>query len=56
VANRFEDVAVVAKREAERLAELTGLAPTMAIVPALDTDIHDLEGLLTLGSYLWRQS
>ena len=26
----------------------------MAIVPALDTDIHDLEGLLTLGSYLWR--
>ena len=56
VANRFEDVAVVAKREAERLAELTGLAPTMAIVPALDTDIHDLEGLLTLGSYLWRHS
>jgi anion-transporting ArsA/GET3 family ATPase len=51
-ADRFDDVAVVAKREAERLAELRGLAPTMAIVPALDTDIHDLEGLLTLGSYL----
>ncbi|MGD9704363.1 MAG: ArsA family ATPase [Acidimicrobiia bacterium] len=56
VANRFDDVAVVAKREAERLTELAGLAPTMAIVPALDSDIHDLEGLLRLGSYLWRRT
>jgi anion-transporting ArsA/GET3 family ATPase len=55
VADRFDDVSVVAKREADRLAELEGLAPTLAVVPALDSDIHDLDGLLDLGSYLWRR-
>ena len=54
MADRFDDVAVVAKREAERLGELAGLASTLAVVPALDADIHDLEGLLLLGGYLWR--
>ena len=53
-AERFDDVAVVAKREAERMTEIAGLAPTTAVVPALDSDIHDLDGLLRLGTYLWR--
>jgi hypothetical protein len=25
-----------------------------AVVPALDSDVHDLDGLLRLGTYLWR--
>ena len=54
MADRFDDVAVVATRAAERLGELAGLASTLAVVPALDADIHDLEGLLLLGGYLWR--
>ena len=54
VAERFDDVAVVAKREAERMTEIAGLAPTTAVVPALDSDVHDLDGLLRLGTYLWR--
>jgi hypothetical protein len=53
VADRFDDLAVVAKREAERLTELQGLAPVLAAVPALETDIHDLHGLLMLGAHLW---
>lgn len=54
VVDRFEDLAVVAKREAERLAELNGRAPILATVPALESDIHDLDGLLMLGTHLWR--
>ena len=46
VADRFDDLAVVAKREAERLDRAAGLAPVLATVPALETDIHDLDGLL----------
>ena len=30
------------------------IAPTTAVIPALDSDIHDLDGLLRLGTYLWR--
>lgn len=54
VADRFDDLSVVAKREAERLAELQGLAPVLATVPAMESDIHDLDGLLALGAHLWR--
>jgi anion-transporting ArsA/GET3 family ATPase len=50
---RFDDLSVVARREADRLAELDGLAAAVPIVPTLDGDIHDLPGLLQLGSYLW---
>ena len=54
VADRFDDLSVVAKREAERLDELQGLASVLATVPALENDIHDLTGLLVLGAHLWR--
>jgi len=54
VADRFDDLSVVAKREAERLDELQGLASVLATVPALENDIHDLAGLLVLGAHLWR--
>lgn len=54
VAAGFQDIVVVAKREAERRAELARLAPAVATAPALDTDVHDLSGLFTLGAHLWR--
>ena len=54
VADRFDDLAVVAKRESERLIETEGLAPAVATVPLLGEDIHDLSGLLMLGTHLWR--
>jgi len=53
IVDRFDDVAVVASREAERLGELADVAPVLVTVPALDSDIHDLNGLLMLGTHLW---
>jgi anion-transporting ArsA/GET3 family ATPase len=53
VAARFHDTAVVAMREAERRAELSALAATVAEAPMLETDVRDLAGLLDLGRHLW---
>lgn len=53
VADRFADTAVVARREAERRAELEGIAPLTVAVPALDVDVTDLGALLRLGRHLW---
>ena len=53
IVDRFDDISVVASREAERLGELAGVAPVLVTVPALDSDIHDLNGLLVLGAHLW---
>ena len=50
----FQDIAVVAKREAERRAELAQLASVVVSAPALESDVHDLAGLFTLGAHLWR--
>ena len=52
VAGRFHDVALVAAREAERRAELAALAPQVLDVPSLDSDVHDLSGLMTLVGHL----
>jgi anion-transporting ArsA/GET3 family ATPase len=52
IATRFDDVALVAARESDRHAELAAMAPTMASVPWLDGDIHDLAGLGQLAGYL----
>ncbi len=49
VVDRFDDISVVATREAERLGELADVAPVIVTVPSLDSDIHDLNGLLMLG-------
>ncbi len=54
VADRFDDLAVVAKREAERLAECEASSPVVATVPLLGEEIHDISGLLVLGAHLWR--
>ncbi len=54
VADRFDDLAVVAKREAERLAETEALAAVVATVPLVGEEITDIGGLLGLGVHLWR--
>ncbi|HSL73635.1 MAG TPA: ArsA-related P-loop ATPase [Ilumatobacteraceae bacterium] len=52
VANRFDDVALVAARESDRRSELADLAPVLLCVPWLAGDIHDLGGLATLAGHL----
>jgi anion-transporting ArsA/GET3 family ATPase len=51
-ASRFHEIALVATREAERRAELEGLAALVLTAPTLDRDINDVADLLALGEYL----
>jgi anion-transporting ArsA/GET3 family ATPase len=51
-ASRFHDIALVATREAERRAELEGLASLVLTAPTLDRDINDVADLLALGEHL----
>jgi anion-transporting ArsA/GET3 family ATPase len=53
VGANFVNFAVVAKREAKQRDELSVLPDVVATVPEFDTDIHDLAGLLALGSRIW---
>jgi hypothetical protein len=49
---RFDDVAIVAKREAERRSELAELASLLVAVPMLDRDVNDLTDLVEMtGSF-----
>jgi anion-transporting ArsA/GET3 family ATPase len=50
----FLNFQVVAKRESEQRAELGATADVVATVPYFDTDIYDLDGLVRLGSSVWR--
>jgi anion-transporting ArsA/GET3 family ATPase len=52
VAERFHETAIVAAREAERRRELAAVAPIVVDTPTMRDDIHDVTGLLELGSYL----
>jgi anion-transporting ArsA/GET3 family ATPase len=52
MAGRFDDLAMVASREADRRGELAELAPTAVDVPWLSGDIHDLRGLGLLAGHL----
>lgn len=54
IANSFLDYRVVAKREADLRKELATVADAVASVPYLSDDIHDLGGLIALGSHIWR--
>lgn len=49
---RFDDLSMVAAREADRRQELADLAPVMVSVPWLSGDIHDLAGLGNLAKHL----
>jgi len=53
IGERFHDIAMVATREAERRSELERIAPFTVTAPALDHDIHNINGLLELGDHLW---
>ncbi len=52
MAQRFDEVAMVAAREAQRRSELAALATTTVDVPWLAGDIHDLSGLGVLARHL----
>ena len=54
VAQSFLNFRVVASREAEQRAELARTPDVLATAPYFDSDIHDLGGLLRLGSAVWR--
>ncbi len=52
MAERFDDVAMVAAREAQRRSELASLSALTVDVPWLRGDIHDVAGLGVLASHL----
>lgn len=51
-AQRFDDVSMVASREADRRDELAGLVDSLLTVPWTTGDIHDLAGLETIADSL----
>ena len=53
VGQSFLDYGVVAQRESEQQAELSSVPEVLVSVPAFDTDIYDLAGLMRLGARLW---
>jgi len=52
LADGYDDLAVVAAREAERRALLAPLTPELVAVPWMPDDIHDLAGLGRLSKHL----
>jgi anion-transporting ArsA/GET3 family ATPase len=56
VGESFLNFGVVAKREAEKRAELGATPDVVVTVPFFDSDIYDLAGLLRLGRSLWSVS
>ena len=50
----FLNFQVVAKREAEQRSELAHAADVVVPVPYLDSDVHDISGLLSVGEAIWR--
>ncbi|MBS1847989.1 MAG: ArsA family ATPase [Actinobacteria bacterium] len=53
IADSFLDYQVVAKREGELRKDLASFADVVASVPYLTDDVHDLGGLIEIGSHLW---
>jgi anion-transporting ArsA/GET3 family ATPase len=53
VAQSFLNFSVVARREAEQMAELRGAPDVLVTVPFYDADIYDMSGLLRLGAQVW---
>jgi len=52
LADRFEDLSLVATREEQRRRELAALAPVAASIPWLDDDVHDLAGVGAIADHL----
>lgn len=53
IAETCRNLQVVAKAEAAQRDELSALPDVVATAAELDTDIHDLTGLLRLGKLIW---
>ena len=53
IAQSFLNFSVVARREAEQMAELRGAPDVLVTVPFYDADIYDMSGLLRLGAQVW---
>jgi anion-transporting ArsA/GET3 family ATPase len=53
VGTNFNNIGVVAKREASQRSELARLPSVVASVPELEDDVHDLAGVLELGRHIW---
>lgn len=51
IGTRFDDVRVVATREAERRSELAHLSPLLVAAPILDRDVNDIADLLELAAH-----
>ncbi len=51
IGGRFDDVRVVATREAERRTELSELSPLLVDAPVLDRDVNDIADLLELAAH-----
>lgn len=51
--SNFDNVAVLAQREAAQRAELSGIPSVVVDVPELDEDVHDLAGVLAVGHHVW---
>jgi anion-transporting ArsA/GET3 family ATPase len=53
VGTNFNNIGVVARREASQRSELSNLPSVVVSVPELEQDVHDLEGVLALGRHIW---
>jgi anion-transporting ArsA/GET3 family ATPase len=53
VGENFRNFRLVAGRESEQRQDLATVPEVVATVPEMETDIHDLAGLLALGTRLW---
>jgi hypothetical protein len=53
VGANFNNIGVVARREASQRSELSNLPSIVVSVPELEQDVHDLEGVLALGRHIW---
>lgn len=51
--SNFDNVAVLAQREAAQRAELSRAPSTVVDVPELGEDVHDLAGVLEVGRHVW---
>jgi anion-transporting ArsA/GET3 family ATPase len=53
VCTNFNNMGVVAKREAAQRSELFRAPSVVACVPELEEDVHDLAGVLEFGRHIW---
>jgi anion-transporting ArsA/GET3 family ATPase len=54
VGHSFLNFRIVAEREAEQRAELATVPEVVAVAPHMESDVHDLAGVLGLGRHIWR--